>query len=70
SFDYPTSEQRETIQVIHRDMTVGEEEDLNKRRASAKDLLKDLESGRLYVEDLDPEFVQRMKGILGRAEQE
>jgi superfamily I DNA and RNA helicase len=67
SFKYPTAEERETIQVIHRDMTAGQEADLNKRRATLESLLEDLESGRLYREDLDPDVLERLSSLLGKS---
>jgi superfamily I DNA and RNA helicase len=68
SFKYPTAEERETIQVIHRDMTAVQEADLNKRRATLESLLEDLESGRLYREDLDPDVLARLSTLLGKSD--
>jgi superfamily I DNA and RNA helicase len=64
TFKYPTAEQRETIQVIHRDMTASQQAQVGKGIATAESLLEDLETGRLYREDLDPELLERLARIL------
>ena len=40
-------------------------ENIAKRRQSMGDLLADLESGRIYVEDLGAEHIARLKKLLG-----
>jgi superfamily I DNA and RNA helicase len=64
SFKYPTAEERETIQVIHRDMSATQQKEHDQRLASLASLLEDLESGRLYREDLDPVLLERLNHIL------
>lgn len=64
SFDYPTEEQRGRLEIIHRDVTQAEAKVISRRRESAESLLDDLESGRLYREDLDPEVLERLSRIL------
>jgi superfamily I DNA and RNA helicase len=64
SFMYPTAEERESIQVIHRDMTHTQQQDLGKRIASVEGILEDLETGKLYREDLDPDVLERLARIL------
>lgn len=63
-FTYPTSEQRERLRLIHRDMTTEESKRLKNRERDLDDLLLGLESGRVHIEDLDEDAVARFKGIL------
>ncbi len=64
-FTYPTKEQREQLQIIHRDMTTAESKQLQKYRQSISDLLKDLDSGKVYREDLDESMRAKLKELLG-----
>jgi len=64
SFTYPTVDQRGKIEIIHRDMNEAEAENVAFRQATVTDLLQDLESGRLYREDLDPDLVERLTRLL------
>ena len=64
TFNYPTEEERESLQVIHRDMTRSQENELGKRIASVESIVGDLEAGRLYREDLEPEVLERLSRIL------
>ena len=63
-FTYPTSAQREHLRVIHRDLTKEEYSRLKNRDMHLDDLLKELESGKVHVEDLNGETIARFKKIL------
>ena len=63
-FTYPTPEQRAYLRVIHRDMTTDESRRLGNRYTNLNDLLEDLESGKVQLEDLDEETIARFKKIL------
>ena len=63
-FTYPTSEQRERLRLIHRDMTTEESKRLRNRDRHLDDLLKDLESGEVRIEDLDEDTVARFREFL------
>ena len=63
-FTYPTSDQRENLRVIHRDMTTEESKRLKNRNKGLDDLLNELESGELHIEDLNEETIARFKIIL------
>ena len=52
-FIYPTEKQREQLRVVHRDMTTAERKRLKQRQKSLFDLIKDIESGNIHIEDLD-----------------
>ena len=64
-FTYPTPEQRAYLRVIHRDMTTKGSRRLGHRDRDLNDLLEDLESGEVQIEDLDEETIARFKKILG-----
>ena len=61
-FIYPTAEQRAYLRVIHRDMTT---KGPKRPDENLFDLLKDLESGEVHIEDLNEETIARLKRILG-----
>ena len=62
-FTYPTQDQREQLRVIHRDITQAERERLKSGQRSLDDLLGDIESGALHIEDLDEELISRLKKV-------
>lgn len=64
-FTYPTKEQREQLQTIHRDMTTAEGKQLQKYQQSVTDLINDLDSGKVHREDLDENMIARLKEHLG-----
>ena len=63
-FTYPTQEQREHLQIVHRDMTSSERGRLANRRRGLNDLVTDLESGSVHVEDLDKRTVEKLRLLL------
>lgn len=63
-FTYPTSGQRERLRLIHRDMTTEEYKRLRYRDRHLYDLLEELESGEVHIEDLDEDTVARFREIL------
>ncbi len=67
-FTYPTQEQRRRLRIIHRDMTQVERNRLKSRQKSLDDLIKDIESGTVHIEDLDKESVARLKTVLQETE--
>jgi superfamily I DNA and RNA helicase len=65
-FNYPTDEEREKMQIVHRDMSKAEAERVAERRSNLGDLIADLEEGRLYPEDLDDEMLSKLRGLLDK----
>lgn len=63
-FTYPTQDQREQLRIIHRDMTQAERERLKSGQRGLDDLLGDIESGTLHVEDLDEDLIARLRKVL------
>lgn len=65
-FTYPTSEQRERLRLIHRDMTTADANRLRNRDRHLDDLLQELESGEVRIEDLDEETISRFRNVMAK----
>ena len=63
-FIYPTSEQRERLRIIHRDMTTADFRRHRNRDRHLDDLLHELESGVVQIQDLDEETIARFRKVL------
>ena len=61
---YPTEEQRKYLNIVNRDISNAEKENIARRRKSVADLLQDIEEGRIYVDDLGSEQIERLNKIL------
>ena len=64
-FTYPSQEDRKRLRVVHRDMTDAERRRLRKSGKELGNLVRELESGSLHVEDMDEELLARLKDFLG-----
>ena len=62
---YPTPQQRRQLRIVHRDMTAGERRRLRESDENLGNLVSDLESGRIHLEDLDEMVVDKLKDLLG-----
>lgn len=67
-FRYPTAEERQFISIINRDMTKAERSSVKKGKASFDAIVEDLERGRIRIEDLDPDTINKLKIILSQKE--
>ena len=63
-FTYPTAAEREKLNIVNRDMTEQERKNLEKKSASANDLLKSLQIGEIHKEDLSDELRAQLKALL------
>lgn len=63
-FTYPTSEQRERLRLIHREMTTADANRLRNRDRHLNDLLAELGSGEVRIEDLDEDTIARFRSVL------
>lgn len=63
-FVYPTAEQRKHLNIVNRDMTEAERKDLAKRQKSLNYLLDDLDAGKVFIEDLGEEQLERLRALL------
>ncbi len=67
-FKYPTDEERQHLRVIHRDLT---EKDRKKQKSIDRtlvDLVKDLESGKMHMEDLNEDTRAKLLELLSEHE--
>jgi len=64
NFIYPTQDQRKTLNIVNRDMSLEEQNRLKKTENTIKDLLNDLEEGRVLLQDLPKSQVQKLKNFL------
>ena len=65
-FTYPNSAQRERLRLIHRDVTTADSIRLRNRDRHLDDLLHELESGEVQIEDLDEETIARFRKVLAK----
>ena len=65
-FRYPTEEQRKHLNIVNRDMTEDERRRVRKKKDDFAQLLDDLESGRVYPEDLGADQLKRLRSLLTR----
>lgn len=60
-FRYPTAEEREQLRIVHKDMSKKALEHLRKRDKILSDLLSDLETGDVDVQDLNKDLVEKLR---------
>ena len=65
-FRYPTAEQRNQLRIVHRDMNQEDIERVDRRQRSLFDLIQDIESGNIQIEDLDRDAVATLKDLLNK----
>jgi superfamily I DNA and RNA helicase len=62
-FKYPTEEELQFLKIIHRDMTPEETRKLKKQEKDLLSLVKDIETGKIHLEDLNSELIKKIKNI-------
>ena len=68
-FRYPTLPELQELQILHRDMTEGETEVVENERAALDRLIGNLESGRVFKEDLSPGRLAKLRELLDGGEE-
>ena len=63
-FTYPSQEQRQRLRLVHRDMTDTERRRVRKIGKELGDLVSNLESGNLRVEDLDEKLLAKFRTFI------
>ncbi|MBG9771391.1 helicase [Bacillus vallismortis] len=63
-FRYPTEMERQKMKVIHRDRTKSEINRMQKRLGSLDEIIRDLENGDLYIEDIPSEYLEILRNII------
>ncbi|MCL4553039.1 MAG: ATP-binding domain-containing protein [Candidatus Marsarchaeota archaeon] len=66
AFRYPTAEERQHLNVVNRDMTDDERRRVERGKSELASLLEDLETGKVYLEDLGADQVARLRALLGK----
>ena len=60
----PTEEQRKHLNIVNRDISEAEKTNIAKKRQNVSDLLRDIEEGKLFLEDLGAEQIEKLKKLL------
>ena len=63
-FIYPTKAQRDHMNIVNRDMSEAEKRKIQKSKGNAQNLIQELESGNIYLEDLGKDTVDRLISLL------
>jgi len=66
NFRYPTEDERKHLNIVNRDMTEDERRRVRKKKDELAQILDDLESGRVYPEDLGADQLKRLRALLNR----
>nr|WP_321510176.1 ATP-binding domain-containing protein [uncultured Hyphomonas sp.] len=65
-FQYPSEAVRRKLNLVNRDMTDAEKRATKTSESNLRKLLDDLDSGSVQLEDLSPEIISKLRGILTR----
>ena len=68
-FVYPTKAQRDHMNIVNRDMSAAEKDQVRKSKNSVASLIDGLESGQIYLEDLGEEQVLKLRALLEQKEE-
>lgn len=63
-FNYPTQAQRNHMNIVNRDMSEAEKNKIKKSKNTMLSLIEELESGKVYLEDLGEDQVERLRTLL------
>lgn len=66
SFNYPTPGERETMNVLHRDVSTVQREGIEQANADIERVIRGLQEQELMVQDLDPEQLDLLTELLKR----
>ena len=64
NFIYPTKSQRDHMNIVNRDMSAAEKSKIKKSKGDIANLIEELESGNIYLEDLGEDKVERLLSLL------
>jgi len=63
-FKYPTEQERETLKIIHRDMTQQARRQVEQQEKKVKDIVTGFKNGNIKIEDLDKNLINELKSLL------
>ena len=64
NFKYPTTTEREHMNIVNRDMSAEEKSKLIKNEKNINELLKDLNEGKIKKEDIPSDMIENLKSLL------
>lgn len=64
-FTYPNETQRERLQILHRDVSDRRRKRTSLANNAIRDFFRDVQDGRAFAEDLDPDLLDELQNILG-----
>lgn len=65
-FRYPTEKERRHLNIVNRDMTEEERKKVKSKQDDLARIIDDLETGKIYIEDLGTEQVTRLMKLLSK----
>jgi superfamily I DNA and RNA helicase len=65
-FRYPTVKERKYLNIVNRDMAEDERKRVKRGKSGLGELLDDLESGRIFIEDLGEDQIKRFRAVLNK----
>jgi len=68
-FTYPTKTQRNSMNIVNRDMSEAEKSKILKSQGEFNSLIAELESGQIFLEDLGEDRIARLRALLNRSEE-
>lgn len=63
-FRYPTQSERETLRIVHRELTGKQHDEVVSSEKSARDLVERLRAGNVHAQDLDPNVREQLLELL------
>lgn len=63
-FIYPTQSQRDHMNIVNRDMSEAEKAKIKRSKENIANLIKELESGSVFLEDIGEDKVERLLSLL------
>ena len=63
-FTYPSTEEREELRLVHRDMTAAERDRIEQQDKSLRQFLQDVKQQKLRIEDIDPGVREELAALL------
>lgn len=68
NFTYPTKAERERLNIVNRDMSAAQKNNLKRRQKNINDLIQGLQEGQIYLEDIGEEQLETLRSLLNKGE--
>ena len=63
-FVYPDAETRKTLRIVHRDVSLADQDRIEARQRGLFDLVEDLQGGVVHLQDMDPAVLEQLKSFM------